>query len=72
MDQKTLLLKAFKSGMLQKLILKEILKTLPKEDREKFRKEGVPDEIKAEIDNEINKQLLAAGIPEETIKELNG
>ena len=70
MNQANLLLKFFKSGKLQKIIMKEILKTLPKEEQERFRKEGMPDEIKTAINEEIHKQLLQVGISEEKIKEL--
>lgn len=67
--QKQILISLFKSGKLQELVTKQTLKALPKEIRQQFKKEGIPDEVKAEIENEINKQLSIAGISQE---ELNG
>lgn len=67
MNQRQILISFFKSGKLQKLVTREILKTLPDEDRKRFKKEGIPEEIKDAVDAEINKQLLEAGID---IKEL--
>lgn len=70
MNQQKFILKAFKSGMMEKMILKEIVRDLPKEERDKYFKEGVPAEIKKAIREEIHKQLLDFGISEEQIQEL--
>lgn len=68
-SQKQILLSFFKSGKLQKLVTHEILKTLPKEDRQRFKEEN-PEGLQEIIDQEITKQLLAAGITLDEIDEI--